>query len=47
MKIIEVSTLNDIAEFHNLVYKLYNNQKNWIPHIKQDVESIFEAGQDF
>ena len=42
MKIIEVSTLSDIAEFHNLVYVLYKNQKNWIPHIKQDVESVFD-----
>ena len=41
MKIIKVRNKFEITEFHQIVYNLYKNQKNWIPHIKQDVESIF------
>jgi len=41
MNIIKVRNKFEISEFHRIVHILYKNQKNWIPHIKQDVESIF------
>jgi len=41
MDIIKVRNKFEISEFHQIVYTLYKNQKNWIPHLKQDVESVF------
>jgi len=43
MNIIKVRNKFEIAEFHNIVYKIYKHKKNWIPHIKQDVESVFNS----
>ena len=41
MNIIKVRNKFEISEFHKLVYKLYKGQENWIPHIEQDVETVF------
>ena len=41
MNIIKVRNKFEISEFHKLVYTLYKEQKNWIPHIEQDVETVF------
>ena len=41
MNIIKVRNKSEISEFHKLVYTLYKEQKNWIPHIEQDVETVF------
>ena len=41
MNIIKVRNKSEISEFHKLVYILYKEQKYWIPHIKQDVEAVF------
>ena len=41
MDIIKVINKYDISEFHNLVFYLYKEDKNWIPHITQEVESVF------
>ena len=42
MNIIKVRNKFEISEFHQITYTLYNNEKNWIPHITQDVESVFD-----
>ena len=41
MKIVEVSNKSDIKKFHQLPYFIYKNDPNWIPHIKQEVEAVF------
>ena len=41
MDIKKVRNKSEISEFHKLVYTLYKEQKNWIPHIEQDVETVF------
>ena len=47
MNVIKVRNKFEISEFHQIVYTLYKNQKNWIPHLKQDVESVFNPKQNF
>ena len=42
MKIIEVTTKSDIKKFHKLPYVIYKNDANWIAHIKQEVEVVFD-----
>ena len=41
MKIIEVSTKSEIKYFHKVPHCVYKNDSNWIPHIKQEVEAVF------
>ena len=41
MDIIKVINKSQIEEFHNLVHNIYIKEKNWIPHIQQDVEAVF------
>ena len=41
MKIVEVSNKSDIKKFHQLPYFIYKNDPNWISHIKQEVEAVF------
>ena len=43
MDIIKVRNKFEISEFHKIAYTLYKDQKSWIPHIKQDVESVFNS----
>jgi hypothetical protein len=42
MKIVEVSTPSDIKKFHQVPYLIYKNDPNWIAHIKQEVEAVFD-----
>jgi len=42
MIIKEVTTNKLIQQFHQLPFSIYKNDNNWIPHIKQDVEKVFE-----
>ncbi|MDT8412101.1 MAG: hypothetical protein RQ875_06565 [Vicingaceae bacterium] len=42
MIIKEVTTNKLIQQFHQLPYSIYKNDNNWIPHIKQDVEKVFD-----
>lgn len=46
MQIIEVKDNKTIKKFLNLPYKIYQNDKNWIPHLKQDIEKIFNPEQN-
>jgi hypothetical protein len=38
-----VETKEDIKLFHLLPYKIYKNDPNWIPHVKQEVEQVFNC----
>ena len=42
MNIIKVRNKFEISEFHQITYTLYKDIKNWIPHIRQDLESVFD-----
>lgn len=42
MKIIEVSCKAHIKYFHNVPRLIYKDDKNWIPHIIQEVEAVFD-----
>ncbi len=42
MKVIEVNSKNTIKAFQNVPSKIYKNDKNWIPHLKQDIEKVFD-----
>ena len=42
MKIIPVLSKREIKRFHKVPFSVYKNDKNWIPHIKQEVEDVFD-----
>ncbi|GAB4380399.1 MAG: hypothetical protein Kow0075_11670 [Salibacteraceae bacterium] len=42
MRIIEVKDKQHIEEFRKLPFKLYKDDPNWIPYIRQDVEAVFD-----
>lgn len=42
MEIIEVKDKKDIQKFHKLPFKIYKNDPNWIPYLKQDIEKIYD-----
>ncbi len=42
MRIEEVKTKTDIRKFHKLPFRIYKNDPHWIPHLKQDVEKVFD-----
>lgn len=42
MTIEEVTTKKLINTFHQIPYHIYRSDKNWIPHIKQDIEKVFD-----
>lgn len=42
MKIQEVANKKHIADFHALPFQVYANDPYWIPHLRQDVEKIFD-----
>lgn len=46
MQIIEVNNKQTIKDFLNLPYNIYKNDKNWIPHLKQDIEKVFNPSQN-
>lgn len=46
MKIVVISSDKTVEDFHAVPYIIYRNDKNWIPHIKQDIEKIFTPGQN-
>ena len=46
MKIIEVNSKKTIKQFHQLPFQIYKNDKNWIPHIQQEVEAVFTPKQN-
>jgi hypothetical protein len=37
-----VETKEDIKLFHSLPFKIYKNDPNWIPQVKQEVEQVFD-----
>jgi hypothetical protein len=42
MQIIEVKEKKEINDFHQVPFLIYKDFKNWIPHLKQDIEKVFD-----
>lgn len=42
MQIIEVKENAEIKAFHKVPFIIYKDFKNWIPHLQQDVEKVFD-----
>lgn len=42
MQLIEVKDKKRIKDFHQLPFKIYAADPNWVPAIKQEVESVFD-----
>ncbi|MCS6979503.1 MAG: hypothetical protein N2050_07250 [Flavobacteriales bacterium] len=42
MQLIEVTTARHVRQFHKLPFEIYRGNKAWIPHLKQDIEKIFD-----
>lgn len=42
MQIEEVKDKRTIKEFHKVPQFIYRNYANWIPHLRQDVEKVFD-----
>ncbi len=46
MELIEVATPKDVKDFHKVPFIIYKNDPNWIPHLKQDVEAVFDKNKN-
>ena len=42
MNILEVNDKKNIKEFLDFPNRLYKNDPNWIPHLRQDIEKVFD-----
>ena len=42
MKLIEVKSETEIKQFHDLPFSIYKNDPHWVPHLKQDIEKLFD-----
>jgi GNAT superfamily N-acetyltransferase len=43
MKIVAVNSPLHIKEFHQLPFRIYAAVKQWVPHIEQEVEAVFNS----
>ena len=46
MKLISVNSRRHIAAFHALPFRIYKNDPQWIPYIKQEVEKVFSPDKN-
>ncbi len=46
MQIKKVENNKDIKQFHEVAHKLYKDDKNWIPHLHKDIESVFDPAKN-
>ena len=42
-KIKTVTSKNDIYAFHQFPFEIYKGDINWVPQIRQEVESVFDV----
>lgn len=42
MELIEVISKSDIRLFHRVVKQIYDFDKNYIPHLIDDIEAVFD-----
>ncbi|MFN3918058.1 MAG: hypothetical protein ACK4K0_09980 [Flavobacteriales bacterium] len=46
MHFIEVKNKEDIRAFHQIPKIIYQKDSNWIPHIENDIEKVFDPGKN-
>ena len=46
MTLLEISSPEEIARWQDVPTLIYREDHNWIPHIKQDIEKIFDPGKN-
>jgi len=46
MQIFEVKSKADINDFHRVPWVVYRDDSNWIPHLKQDIDKIFNPAKN-
>ncbi|MEQ8623787.1 MAG: hypothetical protein RJQ00_08250 [Vicingaceae bacterium] len=46
MSIIEVSDTKTTEEFLTLPFKIYKNDPHWVPHLRQDIEKVFNPDKN-
>lgn len=46
MKIIEASEGKPLHDWMRVPWRIYANDPNWVPHLKQDVEKVFDPGKN-
>lgn len=42
MAILEVNDSKTEKEFHKLPFRIYKNDPHWVPHLRQDIEGVFD-----
>ena len=42
MQLVEINNKRTIKSFHRLPFSIYKNTKVWVPHLRQDIESVFD-----
>lgn len=46
MRLQEVEGNELIAQFHTVPFSIYKNDPHWVPHLKQDIEKLFDPGKN-
>jgi GNAT superfamily N-acetyltransferase len=46
MTILTVNNATTEKEFHQLPFSIYKEDKSWVPHLKQDIEKVFDNKQN-
>jgi len=46
MTILTVNNATTEKEFHQLPFSIYKEDKSWVPHLKQDIEKVFDSKQN-
>ncbi len=46
MDVVEVTGTRALKDWQRVPWRIYANDANWIPHLKQDVEKVFDPGKN-
>ena len=46
MKLKEVNDARTLRDWTRLPWRIYANDRNWVPHLKQDVEKVFDPAKN-
>lgn len=46
MRIVEVTDKRTLEDWTRLPWRIYAQDANWIPHLKQDVEKVFDPAKN-
>lgn len=46
MKLVEVKDAKSVKDFQALPFLIYKNDPNWIPHLKQEIEEVFDRNKN-